>query len=612
MRTHIKIVFSFSVVLALFYIAAFYYKDFNNNQVLHKPCIKKGDDFILDFKRPKLNKPKFWILNLRPGQIYIKTNQKVKNIELVTNKKSIIKTEKVNNHLFKKKIKNNLIISSIKLIPNDSSINRIDIIILRKPFFSIPYIFYQFSFIFIIFYICSLTIYFLYSLIFKQITIQNLPSKMLVYQFIILILIIFIYFALNFDKFLVNFNQSQPLRFFGKTIFFNVVLAILMISLYYVFSLKRRGKKLPYYFPVLISLPIIFYKLPFKINTNGDGLLWIINLINRKTNLFFAESLSLLLAKFSFHFTNSIIHINAKTALIYTGKFMGVLFIFSLFSFVNSLNVFSYKKKLLFFILFLTFSFNALLFGFPDFAYYSLPFLIFSFLSAQKYIGSSNKNIKNLIISAAFVIIAGLFHGSAFFSFPVILLLPLLKYNKYNDTKRILIYLKQYLAILLPVGIIFFLFFMLLKILNFNLVFNKTAGGFDGRQFISFIPANINFPQAVNFIEVGYFISRGWILFISGSFIFLLFLFNWKKRVSLTMSDFILFLFGISQFLVVLFWGFDLGIQDFDLYIAPATLIFLFLLKYFLGMKKSSKIAWKYILIFSLFSPLYLLITKVI
>ena len=41
------------------------------------------------------------------------------------------------------------------------------------------------------------------------------------------------------------------------------------------------------------------------------------------------------------------------------------------------------------------------------------------------------------------------------------------------------------------------------------------------------------------------------------------------------MSDFILFLFGISQFLVVLFWGFDLGIQDFDLYIAPATLIFL-------------------------------------
>ena len=78
------------------------------------------------------------------------------------------------------------------------------------------------------------------------------------------------------------------------------------------------------------------------------------------------------------------------------------------------------------------------------------------------------------------------------------------------------------------------------------------------------------------------------------------------------MSDFILFLFGISQFLVVLFWGFDLGIQDFDLYIAPATLIFLFLLKYFLGMKQTSKIAWKYILIFSLFSPLYLLITKII
>jgi hypothetical protein len=608
MKPRLKSILALAAVLALFYIAAFYYLDLKSDLVISRPCLKKGDDFILLFKRPKLDKPKFWILNLRPGQILIKTDQRVTDIEIETYKGNIVKPEKVTNQLFAKRIKTNLIISSIKLIPYDSSINKINIIVQRKPSISIPFVFYQFLFVFILFFICSLTIYFLYYLIFKKDSIQNLSSKPLVYSFITLILIIFVYFALNIGKILGHLVPSQPFNL----ILFNAAMAVLMIFLYYVFCLNPKGKKLPLRFPVILSLPIIFYKLPFLLEASGDALLWIINLKDRWTDLYFAESLSLLINRLSFDFINSITLIKAKTVLMYTGKLMGVLFLFSLFVFINSLDTFTYKKKLLLFILLLTFSFNVLLFGFPDFAYYSVPFLIFSLLSAQKFMRSSTKDIRYLAFSAVLVIVGGLFHGSAYFSFPVILLLPVLKYAKNSNTIKISVYIKQYLAIILSSGMITFLFFMLLKILGFNLIFNKAAGGFDGRQFISFIPININFPEAVNFMEVGYFLSRGWIFFISGSFLFLLLLFNRKKTEPLTMPDFLLLLFGISQFLIVLFWGFDLGIQDFDLYIAPTTLLFLFLLKYLVGLKQPNRYDWIYILVFSLFSPIYLLISKVI
>ncbi|MCX6554896.1 MAG: hypothetical protein NTZ12_07780 [Candidatus Aminicenantes bacterium] len=265
----------------------------------------------------------------------------------------------------------------------------------------------------------------------------------------------------------------------------------------------------------------------------------------------------------------------------------------------------------MFFVLFLTFAFNILLFGFPEFRYYSLPFLMFSFLAAKKYVDDREGGLKYLIVSAFLAVLAGLFHGTAYFSFPAVLLLPLFK-RPDGENKKSVFYLKQYSAIFLSVGIVFIIFFSLIKLFGYDLRFNTAVGGFDGRQFISFLPRNIHFPDAVNFLEIGYFSSRGWILFISGSFTFLLFISNWRKRVSLATSDFILFLFGLSQFVIVLFWGFDNGINEFDLYLVPPTLLYLFLIRYLLATITSEKSAWKTICIFSLFSPLYPLLLKVI
>ena len=611
MNRHLKIIFLIGFVLALSGVGAFYYLDFQDNQIVKTSCTKTGDDFVMLFQRQTLNKKKLEILNLRPGRISFATKPKVNRIVLVTDENKIIQTEKRSDNLFQKTLQKNLIVSSIRLIPKSTSISRIDVIISRRPFVSLPFILYQVALLFVTCCIALLTIYFLYAIIFKRQTMQDLPLNVLGVQFIMLIAIFFIFFILHPDEFLNHFDQSDPVRFFAKTALFNLILALVLIALFSIFSLKPRGEKLPLRLAVFASLFIMIVKIPFAVKTSADSLLWILNLSLRKLDISFAESLSLILNKLSFGFFNLITHVNAKTTLIYTGKLVGVLFIFSLFCLINSFQAFSYKKKMLFFVLFSTFSFNVMLFGFPEFRYYSLPFLVFSFLAAQKYMDERKGQVKYLLVAALLAATAGLFHGTAYFSFPVILLLPLLKDRENIGAKKVSFFLKQYAAILLAVGIVACGFFTLIEIFNFNLRFNTAAGGFDGSQFISFFPKNIHFPQAVNFMEIGYFFSRGWIFSITGSFIFLFFAFNWRNTVSLKKSDLVLFLFGISQFVIVLFWGFDLDIREFDLYVAPTTLLYLFLIRYILGTMRSDKSAWKYIVAFSMFSPLYPLITKV-
>jgi len=609
---YLKIIFLIGFVLALSGVGAFYYLDFQDSQIVKTSCPKTGDDFVMLFQRSALNKKKLEILNLRPGRISFATKPEVNRIVLVTNENEIVQTERKSGHLFQKTLRKNLIVSSIRFIPKSASIGRIDVVIYRKPLVSFPLILYQVAFLFVICCIALLTTYFLYAIIFKRQTMQDLPLNILGIQFIMLIAIFFIFFVFHPSEFLNHFDRSDLGKFFVKTVLFNLIMAIVLVALFSIFSLKRRGEKLPLILAVLASLPIVIVKIPFAVKTSADSLLWVLNLSSRKLDISFAESLSLMLNKLSFGFFNMITHVDAKTTLIYTGKLIGVLFIFSLFCFINSFQTFSYKKKMLFFVLFSTFSFNVLLFGFPEFRYYSLPFLVFSFLAAQKYMDERKDGVKYLLVASMLAATAGLFHGTAYFSFPVILLLPLLKDRENIDAKKIAFFLKKYAVIVLAVGIVACAFFTLIKIFNFDLRFNTVAGGFDGRQFISFIPKNVHFPQAVIFMEIGYFFSRGWILSITGSFIFLFFAFNWRNTVSLKKSDLVLFLFGISQFVIVLFWGFDLGIREFDLYIAPTTLLYLFLIRYILGTMRSDKNAWKYIVVFSLFSPLYPLITRVL
>jgi hypothetical protein len=601
----VKIALVAAGVLALLYVALFHYLDSRNRLIFNGDCIRQ-DSFVIKFKRVHLRKEKFWILNLRPGLILIETDRNIDEVMLVTSDQNTLPAVKANDRLFTKKIRSHLIISSIRLDPQDDSVDRINVRISRKPVLSFPFLVYQFAFLFILIGLGLLTILSLYVLIIDRQSLNGPPFTILFRLLLLLIFAVFVFFVMNVGDVLNFPGHPDPLKDLGRSFLFNLLLAIVVLTLFLVFSSKPRGEKLPFSLPFLVGLPIIILRVPFKFKAVGDSILWILNLTRAKTDISFAESLSLMLNKLSFRTARSLVHINARTALLYTGKIMGLLFILSLFCLINSYEELSFKRKLLLFLLLLTFGFNVLGFGLPDFRYYPIPFLIFSVLSAQRYIRGGD-SARPLILSALLVLVAGLFHGSAFLPFPVILLLPLIKRGRDEGTRRLSSFAKPYASILITAGMTFLVFFMIVWVLGFHLQFHTAAGGADGRPLISFLPANIHFPQAVNFLEFGYFISRGWILFITGTFIFLVFLFQWKKRPSLTRPDFILFLFGISQFLIVLFWGFDLGVRELDLYIAPTILIYIFLVKLLVGMIPDDKSSWKYILAFSLFSPAYLL-----
>jgi hypothetical protein len=605
-----KTKFFISFLLSFLGLCAFYYLDQQRNQIISTTCTRTAGDFILTFKRSNLNNKKLEILNLRPGLISIVTKPKVKEVLLLTEDKTVVPAEKKSAVLFQKSLPENLIVSSIRFILKSPSINKIDVYIFRKPLISLRLVLFQFIFLFTLCCIALLTLHILFHYIFRRQGLQNLPINQLIFFLILLIAIFFAFVIFNFRSFLnhYGFYSFSPM-FLIKSILFNLLLSSLLTVLFYVFSGKTKGQKLPMVIAALAGLPILLIKIPFDVKTSADSLLWVINLLHRDPNISFAESFSLMLNKFLFGFFNLFTQVNERTTLITTGRLMGVFFIFSIFILINTFQQFSFKKKLLLFLLLSTFSFNILLLGFPEFRYYSLPFLVLSLAAAHKYLSDQNDNNRFLFIAALLAIVAGLFHGTAYFSFPAILMLPLLKNRDITNAVKRLKYIRPYSFIFLAVLIDLFLLLFLVKISGFTLRFNTALGGFDGRQFIAFLPDNVHFPNAVVFLERSYFISRGWAFLITGSFIFLFFLPQWRKRISLEKSDIVFFLFGISQLLIVLFWGYDLGIFEFDLYIAPTTLMYLFLIKCLLSSLPSEKNAWRYIVGFSLFSMLYPLVT---
>ena len=613
----IRFIFILPFLLTILYLSVFYYLDIKNNKILTKSTIKKKGQSYFEIKFKKPIKNKFWILKLRAGKISINVNKKVNSIEILTNKNNIIYTEKINPYKFQIRLNRDLNIRQINITPQNIFSNKVKVNILRKPILSTKLLFFQFCFLYLIFGTAFCTLFIIYHISLNHNQTIWLPLfNIILIKTIFLILLFAIFFLLNIKIYFSYFYNYFSTKFFINGVIFNVIFAIILITLFYLLSIRKKSLKLPFFLPVAISITFFFIKVPYILKACGDAILWVTLLKTKGLYISFAESLSILTNWFFNHLFNLFITIKSKFVIINTGKLFGIFFIFVLFYVINSIEEFSYKKKLLFFVLFLSLSVNAMFIGFPEFAYYPLPFLLLSFAFSKNYINEfKSNNVTNLTLATIFVILAGLFHGSGFFSFPVILLLPLLKAkDKVHISKNKRFYFKQYLTIFITVIITMTIYKLIMLFMNqygFSLVFNTAVGGFDNRQFISFLPVNLNFPKDINLIEIEYFISRSWIFFISGVYAFLLFLPKIRKKLTLNKSDFILYLFGTSQLLSILFWGFDLGIRDFDLYIAPTTLFNLFLLKIFISsisteIKKPN--LWRYILYFSLLSPIYLFI----
>lgn len=612
MNRNVTSLLAVAFVLALAYLLAFSAADSRQTQVARTSCRKSDSGFVLEFKRPDGGNRKLNVLNLRPGLIRVTAKPKLNELQFVTYDGAVVKAEKINDGLFQKSLKANLIVSSMRLLPKSEAITRIDVVITRKPSRATSFILFQLAFLFLLGATGLLAAWFLFSLVVKGQNPREQAPGLLLWPLLLLFMAVFLFVFSRPGSFLERFFHGRPAASFLQVLAFNGVLALSLLALFFLLSLRKKGERLPVYLPIFFSLPVWFIRVPFSVKASADSLLWVLNLTFHKMEISFAESLSLLLNKLTFLLFNQVTPTKAATSLVYTGKLVGILFIFSLYLFINSFANLSYKKKVLFFLLFSTFSFNVLLFGFPEFRYYSLPFLVFSFLAAKKYVDEDKDHIAWLVAATTCAVLAGLFHGIAYFSFPVILLLPFLKRPPGGASKNIIFYLRHGAAIVLAGGMVFAVFLALTRFFGFDLQFNTVAGGFDGRQFVPLLPLDVHYPEAVNFLETGYFFSRGWILLSTGSFVFLLFPRRWKQRVVLETSDLVLFLFGLSQFLIVIFWGFDNGVGEFDLYMVPPTMMYLFLIRYLLAATRSETDGWKTIIAFSLCSlllPLFLKVT---
>jgi hypothetical protein len=611
MKREAKLILAAACFLALSYIAVFYYADSRQGPVARASCQRSADGFVLQFPRAQGGNRKLNVLNLRPGRISVKVRPRLEDMEFVTADNRIVRVGKVNDNLFQLTLGMNLVVRSLRLRPISSSISRIDVQISRKPVFSPGFALFQFTFLFLLAVLFLSAAFFLFSLVAGGGRLQGLAPGMLPAPLLALFLAVLLFIVLHPGAFLERFFPGGSPASVLNVLAFNGALALSLLALFFLFSGRSRGERLPFYLPLLFALPVWFVRIPFSIKASADSLLWVLNLTFQKTEISFAEALSLLLNKLTFFLFNLGARTKAAASLMTTGKLIGILFLFSLYLLINSFADLSYRKKLLFFLLFSIMPFSVLLFGFPEFRYYALPFLIFSFLFAKKYVGNDGGNIASLAAATVFAALAGLFHGTAYFSSPVILLLPLLK-KKAAGTGIIAFHLRHYAAIVLAAGLVFASFLALVRLLGFDLLFNTVAGGFDGRQFIPFLPLDIHFPEAVNFLETGYFFSRGWMLLSTGAFVFLLFPGLWRGRAAMGTADIVLFLFGLSQLLIVFFWGFDNGVSEFDLYIAPPTMMYLFLIRCLAAELPDEKRGWKYIAVFSLFSPLLPLLLKMI
>ena len=167
--------------------------------------------------------------------------------------------------------------------------------------------------------------------------------------------------------------------------------------------------------------------------------------------------------------------------------------------------------------------------------------------------------------------------------------------------------LRDFLLAAAGLALPMFLLLAIIALSGYRTVFFTALGGAGGGKFVEIFPNLLRYWNDKIFLEKSYLFLRGWIFL--GGFPAPLILFGLRraKRNKLSLADALFFLMAALQMVIVLFWGFDLNVKDFDLYMAPLTLLSLFLLKTIVdgesGRESTARALWL-ILIFALASPI--------
>jgi hypothetical protein len=289
-------------------------------------------------------------------------------------------------------------------------------------------------------------------------------------------------------------------------------------------------------------------------------------------------------------------------------KMLGLLYFFALYFLTKTFSIFWGRGKIMFFLGALALPLSLMFTGIPEISFYSTPFLVLGIAFAIRYL-QKPADWGQYILAIVFFLVAGFFHGSCFFSFPVLLLLPFLPETKkgYDSKRKRIQYITAALLVILTIAVMVITVIGFIKLAGFQIEYGSARGGSDGRLLVCFSP-QFCFYNSIPFISNRYFWLHGWIVFTAFPLVFYLLPFL-LHRVKLEREELLLLLVALSQIVIPLFWGFDLGVRDFDLFITPFLGINLFFLLVFSRIADRAKQYWGFIffLLLGLLHPSYLI-----
>lgn len=570
-----------ALALALLYLSAYYYLDFKNNILIFQDCEKTETGFSLKLK------PQDFLRLRSPSDIRFTFNRDIDGLSIVWREPfQTALPARISNRQWALLVDEDMNIARIDLVPKQPEPRTLVMRISRTPLLRFPFLFIQFLTVFLL-------AFFLYELIlwagglFLE---KNGPSggiqARLTRASLIAVFPFFIFVFSNLALYRKLLREWQvPL---AKGLLLNLLLAVFLAGAFWAIN-KVSLKKIA--LPLLFGLLIILLTPKFKFEICGDAVTWL-RVISSQPGQFgnysastisFAESLSLLLGKAVLGVLRPIFH-QFEPAAVYTimGKAMGVFYVFILYLFVFRQTALSDRQKTLYYILAATLPASAFFLGYPEFAYFALPFLLLSLILADRYLRQEGGD-HWLLFSSLVLTIGGLFHGSAWFSLPVLVLLPFLKMKEFPELRPLRFLGKS--ALLLSGGFLLPLLFLVVisKLAGTTLVFHTALGGAGKGKFIKLFPTLLRYWNDKNFSENAYMFLRGWIFLIGFPLPLLFFGSRRARRGSPALSDVVFLLAALTQLAIVLSWGFDLNIKDYDLYMIPQTLFCLWLLKKTVG-----------------------------
>ena len=588
-------------ILALCYLSIYYCLDFRRKVLQEQPCERGGSGFVF--------KPQEYLRLRAPAEISFLFDRGIDRMKIEWKENQDVSPRRVSDRGFLLRVEKDIHVVRIDLTTRTGTAGSLAVRIGRKPFVRVPLLLFQFAIAFLLAWFVLETTRWILTC-FGRKNGENADDPGRVFRTgVLLISLFFVYVLFHPSLYLQLLREwKTPL---GRALSINLGYAVFLGIIYFVFSRRPKARiALPFVFGLLI----LFLTPSFRLDICGDAREWL-RIIRSlpvqfghydATTISFAESLSLMLGKVLLAGMRPMFHRLGPEA-VYTilAKTMGLFYLFMLYRFVFDQDRLSHCQKLLFFLLAASLPAGAFFLGYPEFAFYALPFLLLGFILASRYLARPRSGHLLLLSSLAFTV-GGLFHGSAFFSMPALFLLPLLKMRRFPEPRPARFCLRGFLLTAAGVAPPVLLLLSVVSLSGFRTVFYTALGGAGGGKFVEMLPALPRYWNDKIFLDTGYLFLRGWIFLIGFPAPMIFLGLQRTKPRERSASDLLFFLMAALQMIIVLFWGFDLNVKDFDLYMAPLTLASLFLIKTIVegeSGRESTARSLRMILLFTLASP---------